>query len=42
MFELQFKAKIGTDVGPARANMLDGRSKGHLILFHVVGDNKGG
>lgn len=42
VFELQFKAKVGTDVGPAGANMLDGGSKGHLIFFHVVGNNKGG
>ena len=42
VFKLKFESKVGTDIGSAGADMFDGRCKGLLIFFHVVGNNEGG
>lgn len=42
VFKLKFEAEVGTDIGPAGADMFDGRCEGLLIFFHVVGNNECG
>lgn len=42
VFELQFEAQVGTYVGSAGADVLDGGGEGNAVLLHVVCDDQGG
>ena len=42
VLELELEAEVGADSGPAGADVFDGGCEGHLVLFHVVGDDKCG
>ena len=42
VLKLKLEAQVGTDIGPAGADMFDGRCEGLLIFFHVVGNDEGG